>query len=158
MPNRQRGFGLVELLIALAMLGVLAAVAMPRLWTLSDEWRLKQEAMKFAAFLECYRELSVARPDGSKAFRQASLQPSPMLERSETGYAVRLSGNSDEYLVPKYTLPVDITLSTNSDSPVFSQYGAAGGTNMHFTLKCHEATQYVIIDVEGRIRVSDSPP
>lgn len=147
----KRGEGLVGLLIALSIVAVFAAIAVPRLWSFGAELRLDGEAAQLAAELTRYRETVMTRQPVHGDFLNSGEEALPKFELNADGYGVRANGK-DVFWHP---LSKDVKLICSSDVS-FRMTGNA--QPMTITLQSGKEVRYVIVDVVGRVRVSLTPP
>lgn len=147
----KRGEGLAGLLVALSIVSVFAAIAMPKLWNFGTALRLDSEAARLAAELMRFRETVMTRQPVHRDFRGSGEEPPPQFELNADGYGMREDGKD----VFWYPLPKDVKLICSSDVD-FRLTGNA--QPMTIMLQSGKEVRYVIIDVVGRIRVSLSPP
>ncbi len=147
----KRGEGVAELLIALLIVSVFAAFAVPRLWGFGTALRLDGEAAQLASELMRYRETVITRQPIHRDFPGAGEEAQPKFELNADGYGTRENGK-DVFWHP---LPKDIELICNSDVD-FRMTGDA--QPMTIMLQAGKEVRYVIIDVVGRVRVSLTPP
>ncbi|WP_352420004.1 type II secretion system protein [Proteiniborus sp.] len=64
LKKNKKGFTLVELVVVIAILGILAAIAVPKLGSLQDEARIKADATTAAQLVNLARVQEVNRNDG----------------------------------------------------------------------------------------------
>ncbi len=146
-----RGEGLTGLLIALLIVSVFAAFAVPRLWGFGTALRLDGEAAQLASELMRYRETIITYHPVHKDFWGSGEEAQPKFELDPDGYGTRANGK-DIFWHP---LPKDIRL-IRSSAVDFRRTGNA--QPMTIMLKSGNEVRYVIIDVVGRVRVSLTPP
>ena len=146
-----RGEGLAGLLIALSMVSVLAAIAVPRLWGLGTSLRLDGEAAQLASELMRYRETIITRQPKHRDFSGVEGEAEPIFDLDADGYGVRESGKEIFW----HPLPKDITLIC-SGAVDFRMTGNA--QPMTILLKSGKEVRYVVVDQVGRVRVSLTPP
>ena len=148
----EEGFSLAEILAAAAILGILSAIAIPRLFLQYSAVRLEQEAAKLAAALSYYRAEVMYAESQRQGFADVSEQRVPSFILTRKGYYVRYNTKIDR----RYTFPDGVELVSNRTSAEF--YGTGNGEPMTIMLRQGASARYVIIDLAGRIRVSTTPP
>ena len=147
----KRGEGLAGILIALLIVSVFAAFAVPRLWHFGTALRLDGEAARLATELMRYRETVITRQPTHGDFLETGEEAQPKFELNEGGYGMRASGKD----VFWYPLPKDVKLICSSNVS-FRMTGDA--QPMTIMLQSGNEVRYVIIDAVGRVRVSLTPP
>ena len=147
----RRGEGLAGLLIALMIVSVLAAFAVPQLWGLGNALRLDGEAAQLASELMRYREIIITRQSVHKSFQGSGEEAQPLFKLKAGGYGMQANGK-DIFWHP---FPKDVKLFCSSDVD-FRKTGNA--QPMTIVLQSGKEVRYVIIDVVGRVRVSLTPP
>lgn len=147
----ERGGGLIGLLIALLIVSLFAAFAVPRLWGFGTALRLDGEAAQLASELMRYRETVITRQPAHEDFYGSGEEAQPIFELKEDRYGMRVSGE-DVFWHP---LPKDVRLICSSKVD-FRMTGDA--QPMTIMLQAGKEVRYVIIDVVGRVRVSRTPP
>ena len=147
----KRGEGVAELLIALLIVSVFAAFAVPRLWGFGTALRLDGEAAQLASELMRYRETVITRQPIHRDFPGAGEEAQPKFELNADGYGTRESGK-DVFWHP---LPKDVKLIC-SGKVDFRRTGNA--QPLTITLRLGKEERYVIVDTVGRVRVSLTPP
>lgn len=114
----QRGFTLIELMVVIAILGILAALVVPKIMSRPDEARriaALQDIKTFSQALKLYRLDNIRYPTQEQGLRalveKPSLDPVPS-NWKEDGYLERLPndpwGNPYQYLNPGVHGEVDI--------------------------------------------------
>ncbi len=125
--RRQRGFTLIEIMVVVAILGILAALIVPKIMSRPDEARriaAKQDIATIMQSLKLYRLDNGRYPTQDQGLRalteKSATEPVPN-NWKDGGYLERLPndpwGNSYQYLNPG--------LRSKADVDVFS-YGANG--------------------------------
>lgn len=147
----KRGEGLAGLLVALSIVSVFAAIAVPRLWSFGTALRLDSEAARLATELIRFRETVMTRQPVHRDFRGSGEESPPQFELNADGYGIREDGKD----VFWYPLPKDVKLICSSKVD-FRLTGNA--QPMTIMLQSGKEVRYVVIDVVGRIRVSLAPP
>ena len=147
----KRGEGLTGLLIALLLISLFAAFAVPRLWGFGTALRLDGEAAQLATELMRYRETVITRLPVHEDFLGVGEETQPKFELNADGYGIRANGK-DVFWHP---LPKDIELICRSKVD-FRMTGNA--QPMTIVLQSGKEVRYVNIDVVGRVRVSLTPP
>lgn len=146
-----RGEGLTGLLIALLIVSLFAAFAVPRLWRVGAALRLDGEAAQLATELMRYRETVITLQSMHKDFSEVGEEAQPKFELNADGYGTRESG-MDVFWHP---LPKDVKLIC-SGKVDFRRTGNA--QPLTITLRLGKEERYVIVDTVGRVRVSLTPP
>ncbi len=146
-----RGEGLIGLLIALLIVSLFAAFAVPRLWGFGTALRLDGEAAQLASELMRYRETVITRQPAHEDFYGSGEEAQPKFELNADGYGMRASGKD----VFWHSLPKGMKLICSNDV-LFRMTGNA--QPMTITLQSGKEVRYVIIDQVGRVRVSLTPP
>lgn len=116
--TKQRGFTLIELIVVIVILGVLAAIVVPRVMSRPDEARVtkaKQDIQAMETALNLYKLDNFAYPSTDQGLEALVKKPSGKPEAKqwrEGGYVARLPndpwGKPYQYLNPGIHGPVDI--------------------------------------------------
>ncbi len=145
---RRQGFNLFELVLVLAIMGIVAAIAVPRFGRASARYRAAVAARRVVRDLElASRTARNAGASRSLAFDSASGQYTISdlagLEKSTAPYRVDLSAEP-------YQSRIDSVDFGGDAEVVFNGYGVgdSGGT---IVLKCGDITQTIVFDAsKGR--------
>ena len=148
----EKGFGLLEAALAAMVAGLLAAVAMPRLFFHYQALALDHEAARLAAALSAYREEAVYAAAQRQEFLDAGKYTVPEFRLEKNSYMVIVNGK----IRRRHTLPSGIEMNRGRKTVDF--YGTGNAEPMTITLRSGTQQRYVIIDLAGRIRVSLAPP
>lgn len=149
---KQKGFSLLEVLLVMAILSLAATAAVPIFTAISDRLLLQREAALLVSELRYLRELSMDYPSQSTRFIDVQSDTYPALKGGGSEYYIYLNMSKYE----RHRLPNGMNISGDIKHVRFGVLGTANPVTL--TLDLHGQSKYVIIDVEGRIRVSDKPP
>lgn len=149
---RERGFSLLEIVLALGILGMLAAFAIPVFARWGGLWQLEYEAARLASEVRYYREVSGTFAPQHPDFLSVSKESKPIFGFERHAYYLRRGGK----LSRRHPLPDGIFLSASRPQLTFSLGGEANPIS--FCLQRGLERRYVIIDIAGRVRVSRFPP
>lgn len=110
MSNRQSGFTLIEVMVVVVILGILAAVVVPRVMSRPDEARViraQQDIRALGSALKLYRLDNFNYPDTDQGLQALVERPVNLPEEArwkQGGYLERLPkdpwGNEYQYLQP----------------------------------------------------------
>ncbi len=157
----RRGFGMAGLLAALFIVSLLAATAVPRLWSAGRAMRLDGEAARLAAELTRYRETVMTMQPAHMDFIGVASEGATTVLLHGDGYEVRQGLKT----LREYQLPEGIALSYSGGGDVTTGYRGdvifqVTGNAVPMTIILQEGKErrYVIVDRVGRVRVSNAPP
>ncbi len=148
----RRGYGVIGLVVAVFIVSVVAAGAIPRLISMEKTMRLDREAARLAAELMRYRETVMTRQPIHQDFVGVASEVEPKFKLLPEGYRIQegMKAQSD------YKLPSGIQMSWSGGEVQFRMTGNAQPMTIY--LKAGKEMRYVIIDRVGRVRVSLTPP
>ena len=153
----RRGYGAAELLVALFLLSVIAAAAIPRFTDRGTAMRLDAEAARLAAELMQYREMIMTRQPPHQDFSGVSSEVEPEFDLSSKGY--RIMKTKMEALSPIHKFPDGMTASWSGGKKGKVSFLMTGNAQpMTIYLSLGKEVRHVIIDRVGRVRVSITPP
>jgi Tfp pilus assembly protein FimT len=136
------GIVLIELLLVIAILGILAAIAAPRVTALNDAAAVRAEAMEIVAALDAARGASIR------------LGTVTTLTLADSAYRVVAVVGSDTVTAWRHSGPVarGVTLSTPARGILFGPAGlAVGAANRTITLTRGTTSRQVVISRLGRL-------
>lgn len=148
----RRGFALTELLLAVGVLLLVGALALPTVWRVGQAMRLDGEAARLAAAIMKHRETIMSRQAIDSGFPSASGETEPFFTLTATEYFIRIGTARKE----RHALPAGITMEPGQPTARFLPNGSA--TPMTIRMSAGGEVRYVIVDVAGRVRVSPDPP
>jgi len=130
-----RGFTLVEILMTLAVVGILAAIATPRIESLSRTLRIEGSAQAFVG------DLNRARTEAIKNNATATVA----LTGAQT---YRIAGIGTRYLDEEVRFT-----GTSPDTVRFTGFGTTEDGRAVYTLRLGELERNVVLDAAGQARV-----
>lgn len=166
------GFTSIELMVTVAIVGVLAALAVPSFQTLMERWRVRQASNDLESAFYLARSEAIKR--GGKVTMekypntQGGCQNASTAQEWGCGWVICLDENNNgtcnakEPKLQEVRLPGDVNImrKPSGKSLKFTHHGMANGGNMlSFTLSpaatgvSSSATRTVCISSGGRVRI-----
>lgn len=148
MSRRPAAFTLLELLIALALAGVLIGIAVPALNRPRETWRLQAAARQVVMDLKLARARAIASGT-SQRLRFAVPGAAYQHERQRAPGAYAASG-------PATALPDGVTVAdctAAGDAVSFRPRGHAASFGTITLRNRYDETRRVVVDIAGRLRV-----
>ena len=173
-PRHSLGFTLIELMVAVSVLGVLLAIALPSFQPLIERWRVRQVESNLEASLQFARSEAIKR--GGHIIMQkittntnGCIAPSPQREW-DCGWFICADTNrnnscaASEPVLLRYDSPnrTQISRTGGNNRIIFNRYGLVAGTYVGFNLIphnqsiSHPATRGLCMSSGGRIRTVQS--
>jgi len=151
MARRQSGFSLIEVLLVVAIMGILTVLATPMFVTYRQGARLRVAAAEVAAFLNHGRQLGIKENAGVCV----QITATAMRYRiGNCGGATWVGPGTDGS--GNVSVPQGVTLTTTAD-PVFSYLGAANPAATYTVTNTQTAaTLQVKVAASGRICIAPS--
>lgn len=156
----ERGFTLVETIVAVSVIGILSAVAMPMLALGMRTARLDYEAARMATELRYLREMTMNYMPVHSDFEGITVSgATPFMRIKSNGYAINkgtvdIEGHKRE--LPDFMSCGFVSTVTRAEI----KFEHDGTVKPPATVKMTggDETRYIIVDSVGRVRVSKTPP
>ena len=177
-PRHILGFTLIELMVAVSVLGVLLAIALPSFQPLIERWRVRQVTEGLVSSLQFARSEAIKRGGGiimQKITTNTHGCTAPSTKSEwDCGWIICIDGSVDgkkndkcevkEAVLLRYETPGNVLLSRTSGAETikFNRYGLVSGNYIGFNLMPENktinnpATQGVCMSSGGRIRTVKS--
>ena len=148
------GFSLMELMIVLAIMGIVSAIAAPNYMNYMAERRLKGAARMVMSDLMLARQKAVSQNHEFKIFFNGDQITYTILDdtnnngTADTGEATEVRKIRNDYY------DVAFTASAN---PIFYPRGTAGGTTVTLNSARTGTSKCVMVGLTGRVKINDCP-
>lgn len=147
--NGQRGFTLVELMVALAVIGIISVVAIPQFMTFLRASETRGASQELATVLQQARELAIAR---NTNYRVEIELDNNRLRFVRTSDNVVWTGPGTD--AQGYRRLVNQARLTNvTANPTFNPLGTAGGGTITVQNSQGTSSLNVVVSSAGRIRI-----
>lgn len=144
------GFSLIELMIVLAIMGILSAIAAPNFMTFMAERRLNGAARMVMSDLMAARQRAVTQNNEFKVSFNASNHQYTILDDDDNdgiadgGEATEVRDIQTDYY--------DVTFSASAN-PIFYPRGTAGMTTVTLTSSRTGTSKSVTVAITGRVKI-----
>jgi type IV fimbrial biogenesis protein FimT len=149
--DNKTGFSLIELMIVLAIMGILSAIAAPNLMNYMAERRLNGTARMVMSDLMAARQKAVSQNNKFKVFFNANHHEYTILDddngngAADTGEATEVRDIRRDYY--------DVTFTASAD-PIFYPRGTASGTTVTVTSSRTGVSKDVTVALNGRVKIN----
>ena len=146
--NKQAGFTLIEIIVAFAVLGIVASIAVPGLLSQMPKWRLNGAARQVMGDLMAARMKAVKLNHRVKVFFVNRHQYRICDDAYEDDTVTDLEGDVENRDI--HNRYPDVAIIRAKD-PVFSSRGTAA--NRTITLQNSSGSKNIIVNITGRVRI-----
>lgn len=140
-PSARRGTTLLELLIVLAIVGILAALALPAAWGAADRQAARLAAREVALLLSAARQTAATTLDGAAVHFDTAAAAVRVAAAGSTVRAVDLRAR------------YGVALAVTRDSLAYDARGLGiGAANVTVILRARQAAETLVVSRLGRLR------
>jgi type IV fimbrial biogenesis protein FimT len=152
---KKSGFTLIEMIIVIAIMGIVSAISAPNLFNYMAERRLNGAARMVMSDLLAARQSAVTENNNFKIFFNANQHTYTVLDDNNndgsitSGEATQVKDIQRDYY--------DVTCSSTTD-PVFAPRGTStNGATVTLTSTRTGGSKYVKVAWTGRVKIDDTP-
>ncbi|MHB8907504.1 MAG: GspH/FimT family pseudopilin [Syntrophales bacterium] len=153
---KKNGFSLLELMIVIALMGIISAIAAPKLADYMAERRLRGAARMVMSDLMMARQRAVSQNNPFRVTFNGDHRTYTILD-DDNGNGISDPGEASETKDIR-TDYYDVTISNASANPTFSSRGAATlATTVTLTSSRTGGSRYVKVASTGRVMIDTAP-